>query len=159
MVLLSTASPFRAMVACPTIDAKRSGSHPSFIQPLLQNNRGWRTMRMSTALFLNILPHATNYAVDVPSPRETVELLHLIILMALFSLSSAIVSSSQTLFKPVVGYLWKKGKARKMMICGGGGVGGGGGSSLTPTGSTTITAFTVHVLPSSYVQSPATAVK
>jgi len=38
---------------------------------------------MSTALFLNILPHATNYAVDVPSPRETVELLHLIILMAL----------------------------------------------------------------------------
>jgi len=112
-------------------------------------------MRMSTALFLNILPHATNYVVDVPSPRETVELLHLIILMALPSLSSAIFSTSQTLLKPVVGYLWKKGKAKKMMICG-----GGGGSSLTPTGSTTITAFTVHVLPSSsYVQSPATAVK
>jgi len=58
--------------------------------------------------------------------------------------------------KPVVGYLWKKGKARKMVICGGV---GGGGSSLTPTGSTTITAFTVHVLPYSYLQSPATVVK
>jgi len=56
--------------------------------------------------------------------------------------------------KPVVGYLWKKRKSKKD-----GGGGGGGGSSLTPTGSTTITAFTVHVLPYSYVQSPATAVK
>ena len=78
-----------------------------------------------------------------PFPRETVELLHLIMLMAIASLSSAIFSTSQTLLKPVVGYLGKKGKAKKMMICGG----GGGGSSLTPTGSTTITAFTVHVLP------------
>jgi len=70
--------------------------------------------------------------------------------MALVSLSSAIISSSQTLLKPVVGYLWKKGKSKKD---------GGGGSSLTPTGSTTITAFTVHVLPYSYLQSPATVVK
>jgi len=52
----------------------------------------------------------------------------------------------------------KKEKARKMVVCGGDG-GGGGGSSLTPTGNTTITAFTVHILPYSYLQSPATVVK